>query len=320
MRTPQGSAGIAPLAMSENPTYQEVPSPLRYNLPSPYLAPHFDADNIYHDLESYIDHRDSGESYTYEYEDDSEEGLSQESSDGERDEQEEDYGVHTRLPSAFDQQQLPETRATPLSALGPRLPSVRPVSNSMRRTNAKLIRRKTVPRREHSEPNLVTWEGASDPENPHNWPQHQRWTCTVLIAAFAFIAPMASTIIAPALDDIADEFDIQPNSTESFLVMSIFLLAFAIGPFVWGPLSEVFGRVRVMQGANLIFLLFNTVCGFAKTKEQMMAFRFLSGIGGSAPQAVSQGLDTTTKCCVVGRAILTLADRRRYRPRLLQGR
>jgi hypothetical protein len=55
--------------------------------------------------------------------------------------------------------------------------------------------------------------------------------------------------------------------------MSIFLLAFAIGPFVWGPMSEAFGRVRVMQCANLIFLLFNTVCGFAKTKQQMMAFR-----------------------------------------------
>lgn len=42
-----------------------------------------------------------------------------------------------------------------------------------------------------------------------------------------------------------------------------------------------------MQGANLIFLLFNTVCGFARNKHQMMAFRFLAGIGGSAPQAVS---------------------------------
>lgn len=113
---------------------------------------------------------------------------------------------------------------------------------------------------------------------------------------------MASTMVAPALDTISDEFDLE-TSVEEFLVMSIFLLAFAIGPFLWGkmilarrlmyvdshsigPLSEVFGRVRVMQTANMIFLLFNTVCGFAKNKEQMMAFRFLSGIGGSAAQAV----------------------------------
>ena len=106
---------------------------------------------------------------------------------------------------------------------------------------------------------------------------------------FAFIAPMASTMVASALDIIADELGAQ-SDIEKFLVMSIFLLAFAIGPFVWGPMSEAFGRVRVMQCANLIFLLFNTVCDFAKTKQQMMAFRSLSGIGGSAPQAIGGGI------------------------------
>ncbi|KAL8959223.1 MAG: hypothetical protein Q9183_005673 [Haloplaca sp. 2 TL-2023] len=97
---------------------------------------------------------------------------------------------------------------------------------------------------------------------------------------------MASTMVAPALHDIADEFDIE-SDVEEFLVMTIFLLAYAVGPFLWGPLSEVFGRVKVLQSANMVFLLFNTVCGFARTKQQMMAFRFLSDTGASAPQAVS---------------------------------
>jgi len=144
-------------------------------------------------------------------------------------------------------------------------------------------------RRSVKDPDLITWDGSDDPDNPHNWPKHRRWASTILIAIFAFIAPMASTMLAPALDTIADELEVQ-SDIEKFLVMSIFLLAFAIGPFVWGPVSEVFGRVRVMQCANLIFLLFNTVCGFAKTKQQMMAFRFLSGIGGSAPQAIGGGI------------------------------
>lgn len=109
----------------------------------------------------------------------------------------------------------------------------------------------------------------------------------LLVSCFTFISPVASTMVAPALDTIASEFEIQTD-VEKFLVMSIFLLAYAIGPFLWGPLSEVFGRVRVLQCANLVYLLFNTVCGFARSKQQMMAFRFLSGIGGSAPQAVSQ--------------------------------
>lgn len=92
-------------------------------------------------------------------------------------------------------------------------------------------------------------------------------------------------MVAPSLDTIALEYGIT-SGFEKALVMSIFLLAYAICPFILAPLSEMYGRVVVLQSANMVFLLFNTACGFAKTKEQMMAFRFLSGLGGGAPQAV----------------------------------
>jgi MFS family permease len=94
-------------------------------------------------------------------------------------------------------------------------------------------------------------------------------------------------MVAPALETIADEFEIQ-SSIEQVLVMSVFLLAYAIGPFVLGPLSEIFGRVVVLQSASMLFLIFNAACGFARTKEELLAFRFISGLGGSAPQAVSK--------------------------------
>jgi MFS family permease len=37
----------------------------------------------------------------------------------------------------------------------------------------------------------------------------------------------------------------------------------------------------------VVFLVFNTVAGWSTNREMMLATRFLSGIGGSAPQAVS---------------------------------
>jgi MFS family permease len=92
-------------------------------------------------------------------------------------------------------------------------------------------------------------------------------------------------MVTPALPVIADDFEI-PEGFMRQLVMTIFLLGYAQGPFVLAPLSEIYGRVTVLQYANLIYLVFNTACGFAQTKEQMLAFRFLSGIGGAAPQAV----------------------------------
>jgi MFS family permease len=93
-------------------------------------------------------------------------------------------------------------------------------------------------------------------------------------------------MLAPALPTMAEEFGTS-SGLETYLIMSIFLLAYAVGPFILAPLSEMYGRVVVLQSANLVFLLFNTVCGFATTKQQILAFRFLSGLGGAAPQAVS---------------------------------
>ena len=93
-------------------------------------------------------------------------------------------------------------------------------------------------------------------------------------------------MVTPALPGIGEQLNV-PEGFMRQLVMSIFLLGYAQGPFILAPLSEIYGRVTVLQYANLIYLVFNTACGFAQTENQMLVFRFLSGIGGSAPQAVS---------------------------------
>lgn len=96
-------------------------------------------------------------------------------------------------------------------------------------------------------------------------------------------------MIAPALPKIASELKVT-NEVESQLMLSIFILAYAVGPLFLGPLSEVYGRVIVLQLANLFFLVFNIACGVCQSKGQLIAFRFLSGLGGSAPLATGGGV------------------------------
>lgn len=93
-------------------------------------------------------------------------------------------------------------------------------------------------------------------------------------------------MVSPAISTLVKQFGIT-SEVESQLTMSIFVLAYAIGPLFLGPLSEVYGRVIVLQLANLLYLVFNTACGVSRTKGQMIAFRFLSGLGGSASMSVS---------------------------------
>jgi multidrug resistance protein len=96
-------------------------------------------------------------------------------------------------------------------------------------------------------------------------------------------------MVAPALTSIASQFNIT-NEVELSLTLSIFVLAYAVGPLFLGPLSEMYGRVIVLQLANAFYLCFNLGCGFAQSKGQMIAFRFLAGLGGSAPLAIGGGV------------------------------
>lgn len=61
-------------------------------------------------------------------------------------------------------------------------------------------------------------------------------------------------MIAPAAAAIDKDLDVQ-TTIESELIFSIFLLAFVIGPLFLAPASEVWGRVIVLQVANVVCLL-----------------------------------------------------------------
>ena len=100
-------------------------------------------------------------------------------------------------------------------------------------------------------------------------------------------------MISPALGSISEEFHIT-KTVEAQLTLSIFVLAYAIGPLFLGPFSEIYGRVIVLQLANAFYFAWNLGCGFAQNKGQLMAFRFLSGLGGSAPLAIGGGVLSDT--------------------------
>ncbi|KAJ9143083.1 Efflux pump antibiotic resistance protein [Pleurostoma richardsiae] len=137
------------------------------------------------------------------------------------------------------------------------------------------------------DPFLVAF-APSDPENPLNWPTGRKWAVTDVLSATGFNRIMVSTIMAPALPLISKELDM--TTTQSVMAMSIYLLATAFGPLVIGPLSEVYGRQRILHASNLWFLVWNIACGFATTKGLLIAARFLAGFGASAIYSLAGGV------------------------------
>ncbi|CAP81116.1 hypothetical protein NUH16_008968 [Penicillium rubens] len=149
--------------------------------------------------------------------------------------------------------------------------------------------RTTKSNRSRHDPKLVKWEGPEDPENPKNWSNKKKWAATITVSLFTFISPVSSSMVAPALPSLAADLKVT-DEVVSQLMLSIFVLAYAVGPLFLGPLSEIYGRTIVLQLANLFFLVFNIGCAVSQTKVQMIVCRFFAGLGGSAPLAIGGGV------------------------------
>ncbi|KFA63974.1 hypothetical protein S40285_05711 [Stachybotrys chlorohalonatus IBT 40285] len=162
---------------------------------------------------------------------------------------------------------------------------------------SRLSRRKTKPENlpppiipvSHLEDGIVGWDGQDDPAMPLNFSQSRKWLMLVLLSIITFMTPFASSIIAPAIVFIAQEYD-EPSLTMSAMPVSIFLLGYAVGPLFLSPLSEIYGRYWVLVLANSFFCAWLIGCALATSLETLIFFRFMSGVGGSACQTIGGGV------------------------------
>ncbi|KAF9450283.1 multidrug resistance protein 4 [Macrolepiota fuliginosa MF-IS2] len=130
------------------------------------------------------------------------------------------------------------------------------------------------------------WE--TDPVNARNWPTGKKWRAVFAVSLYTFVSPLASSMMAPGLPEVATKYGIT-NPTVIALTLSVFLISFAIGPLIFAPLSEMYGRTWVLHICNLFTLVFSLGCAFSPNTGSLAAFRFLSGLSGSAPIAIGGG-------------------------------
>ncbi|KAK1757212.1 major facilitator superfamily domain-containing protein [Echria macrotheca] len=132
---------------------------------------------------------------------------------------------------------------------------------------------------------VITWDGPSDPQNPINWPRPRKWAISIFVSLGGFVTLMSGSMIAPALPALCA--DLSMTSTEAESSLSIFILAFAFGPLLLAPFTEVYGRKPVWVTCGFVYAGWSVVCGFARNKATLIAVRFLAGLGGSVDFVVA---------------------------------
>jgi DHA1 family multidrug resistance protein-like MFS transporter len=140
---------------------------------------------------------------------------------------------------------------------------------------------------ESTDPNLVTWNGPDDPEMPMNFPTWKKWIYTCTFGAMTFCITFASSVFSTATLATAEEFGVSVEVMT--LGTSLFVAGFAVGPIVWGPISELKGRKLPLFTGFFIFALLQIPVAVAQNIQTIMICRFLGGLFGSSPLAVVSG-------------------------------
>ncbi|KAF2790704.1 MFS general substrate transporter [Melanomma pulvis-pyrius CBS 109.77] len=138
------------------------------------------------------------------------------------------------------------------------------------------------------DPNIVDWDGPDDPENPMNWPVKKKWRLIFILALVTLVTPLASSFFAPGVPQVMKSFGATSNIIAA-LVVSIYILGFAIGPLIIAPMSELVGRYHIYNICNLLFVIFTIACAVSSNMNMLIAFRFLAGCVGSSPVTIGGG-------------------------------
>lgn len=141
------------------------------------------------------------------------------------------------------------------------------------------------------DPELITWNGQNDPEDPRNWKSAKKIFLVAFVSAYALVAPMSSSMISPAMSEISQQFNID-NPIIQAMVVSIQILAWAIGPLLIAPLSEHenIGRKLVLDVSVWMCLFFNIGCAVSQLTLQLMVCRFCGGLFGCVALSVCAGV------------------------------
>ncbi|MCJ1464878.1 MFS siderochrome iron transporter 1 [Pseudocyphellaria aurata] len=127
-----------------------------------------------------------------------------------------------------------------------------------------------------------------DKRNPMGFPMWKKWVITLLIAFATLAVSFVSSAYTGGLQQVVEEFGTSEEVVT--LGVSLFVLGFAIGPLLWAPLSELYGRQILFLTTYGILTVFNAGVAGSRNIETLVILRFFAGAFGSSVLTNSGGV------------------------------
>ena len=100
-----------------------------------------------------------------------------------------------------------------------------------------------------------------------------------LLAFIGFLSafiPLSTDLYLPSLPTMAEYFGVE--NTLINLTLVLFFIFFALGMLVWGPLSDKYGRKRILVVGMSIYTIASLLCALSGNVYQLIIFRIFQAI------------------------------------------
>jgi len=108
-----------------------------------------------------------------------------------------------------------------------------------------------------------------------------------LVTALMATTALGIDLMLPAFPDMRAEFGFPADSTRVTWVITTYFLGLAIGPWLYGPASDRFGRRRLLFAGLALYSVGSFVASISPTWPLVIASRFVWGLGAAGPRSLS---------------------------------
>ena len=130
-----------------------------------------------------------------------------------------------------------------------------------------------------------------------------------LLAVLTAVAWVGAIMYTPALPAIAAEF--QASNAEIQITLAVFMAGFAFGQLFYGPVSDRFGRRRILLASLVIYGLGTVAVAVAPSLEVLSAARVLQALGAAGGVVLARAIVrdiVTSEGSARGMAILNIGS------------
>jgi MFS transporter, DHA1 family, multidrug resistance protein len=111
---------------------------------------------------------------------------------------------------------------------------------------------------------------------------------TLLLAALTALGPLSIDMYLPSLPDIGSALAAPTARVQ--LTISSYLIGFAAGQIIYGPLSDRYGRRPVLFAALAVYAAGAGICAGTQSIDPLIVARLLQGIGGSGSIVLARAI------------------------------